>query len=211
MLLAQLTMQNMSGYVYPDYYNNATAQSISTLTMMGAMLLAAALVKPLAKRFGKTEVSVVASVFAVVINAVLFFVRPENVWVYVAFQCLCWLGLGMFSMVTWALITDVIDYSELKNGRREDGTVYALYSFARKLGQAASAGLSGLLLELVGYSAATRTDPAVQNGVFNISVIVPALGFALLAAILWFWYPLHKKQVDENVRALKEKRDAAKE
>lgn len=211
MLLAQLTMQNMSGYVYPDYYNNATAQSVSTLTMMGAMLLAAALVKPLAKSFGKTEVSVVASVFAVVINAVLFFVRPENVWVYVAFQCLCWLGLGMFSMVTWALITDVIDYSELKNGRREDGTVYALYSFARKLGQAASAGLSGLLLELVGYSAATRTDPAVQNGVFNISVIVPALGFVLLAAILWFWYPLHKKQVDENVRALKEKRDAAKE
>ena len=28
---------------------------------------------------------------------------------------------------------------------------------------------------------------------------------ALLALILWFWYPLHKKQVDENVRALKEK------
>lgn len=205
MLLAQLTIQNMSGYVYPDYYNNATAQSASNLAMMAAMLLAAALVKPLAKRFGKCEVSVVSSVFAVVINLILFFVRPENVWVYVGFQFLCWLGLGMFSMVSWALITDVIDYSELKNGKREDGTVYALYSFARKLGQAVSAGLTGLLLELVGYSAATRTDAAVQAGVFNISVLVPALGFALLAVILWFWYPLHKKQVDENVQALKAK------
>lgn len=205
MLLAQLTIQNMSGYVYPDYYNNATAQSASNLAMMAAMLLAAALVKPLAKRFGKCEVSVVSSLFAVVINLILFFVRPENVWVYVGFQFLCWLGLGMFSMVSWALITDVIDYSELKNGKREDGTVYALYSFARKLGQAVSAGLTGLLLELVGYSAATRTDAAVQAGVFNISVLVPALGFALLAIILWFWYPLHKKQVDENVQALKAK------
>lgn len=205
MLLAQLTIQNMSGYVYPDYYNNATAQSASNLTMMVAMLLAAVLVKPLAKRFGKCEVSVVSSLFAVVINLILFFVRPENVWVYVGFQFLCWLGLGMFSMVSWALITDVIDYSELKNGKREDGTVYALYSFARKLGQAVSAGLTGLLLELVGYSAATRTDAAVQAGVFNISVLVPALGFALLAIILWFWYPLHKKQVDENVQALKAK------
>ena len=111
----------------------------------------------------------------------------------------------MFSMVSWALITDVIDYSELKSGRREDGTVYALYSFARKLGQAASAGLTGLLLELIGYSAATRTDPVVQEGLFNISVLVPALGFALLAVILWFWYPLHKKQVDANVLALKKK------
>lgn len=45
----------------------------------------------------------------------------------------------------------------------------------------------------------------VQEGLFNISVLVPALGFALLAAILWFWYPLHKKQVDENVIALKKK------
>ncbi len=205
MLLAQLTIQNMSGYVYPDYYNNASAQAASNLTMMVAMLLAAALVKPLAKRFGKCEVSVVSSLGAVAVNLVLFVVRPENVWVYVAFQFLCWLGLGMFSMVSWALITDVIDYSELKNGKREDGTVYALYSFARKLGQAASAGLSGLLLEAIGYSAATRTDAAVQAGLFNISVLVPALGFALLALILWFWYPLHKKQVDENVRALKEK------
>lgn len=210
MLLAQLTMQGMSGYVYPDYYNNATAQSVSTLTMMVGMLLAAALVKPLAKKFGKCEVSVASSIFAVVINVVLLVVRPENVWVYVGFQFLCWLGLGMFSMVTWALITDVIDYSELKNGKREDGTVYALYSFARKLGQAASAGLTGLLLELIGYSAATRTDPVVQSGLFNISVLVPALGFALLAAILWFWYPLHKKQVDENVLALKAKHESEK-
>lgn len=208
MLLAQLTMQGMSGYVYPDYYNNAGAQSVSTLTMMVGMLLAAALVKPLAKKFGKCEVSVASSIFAVIINVVLLVVRPENVWVYVAFQFLCWLGLGMFSMVTWALITDVIDYSELKNGKREDGTVYALYSFARKLGQAASAGLTGLLLEVIGYSAATRTDPVVQSGLFNISVLVPALGFALLAAILWFWYPLHKKQVDENVVALKAKHES---
>lgn len=208
MLLAQLTIQNMSGYVYPDYYNNASAQSASNLTMMVAMVLAAALVKPLAKRFGKCEVSVVSSLFAVVINLVLFVVRPENVWVYVGFQFLCWLGLGMFSMVSWALITDVIDYTELRNGKREDGTVYALYSFARKLGQAASAGLSGLLLEVIGYSAATRTDPAVQAGLFNISVLVPALGFALLALILWFWYPLHKKQVEENVLALKQKHAA---
>lgn len=109
MLLAQLTMQGMSGYVYPDYYNNAAAQSASTRTMMVGMMLAAA------------------------------------------------------------------------------------------------AGLTGLLLELIGYSAATRTDPVVQEGLFNISVLVPALGFALLAAILWFWYPLHKKQVDENVIALKKK------
>lgn len=209
MLLSQLTMQNMSGYVYPDYYNNAAAQSASTLMMMVGMLLAAALVKPIAKRIGKTEVSVISSLFAAAVNVVLFFIRPENVWVYAGFQLLSWIGLGMFSMVTWALITDVIDYSELKNGKREDGTVYALYSFARKLGQAASAGLTGFLLEMAGYSAATKAEPAVRQGIFDISVLIPALGFLLLAFILWFWYPLHKKQVDENVKALQQKHGTA--
>ncbi len=210
MLLAQLTMQNMAAYVFPDYYQNATAQSASTLTMMVGMFISAAVSKPLAKKFGKAEVSIVSNLFAAVVCFVLFIVRPQNVWIYIAFQTLCWLGLGIFSMVSWALITDVIDYSEIKNGIREDGSVYALYSFARKLGQAVAAGLSGWLLTWIGYDTelaaqALRQSKEVLEGVFNVSTLVPAVGFLLLALVLWFWYPLHKKQVDANVAILKEK------
>ena len=213
MLLAQLTMQNMAAYVYPDYYNNATAQSMSTMLMMVGMIAAAIFAKPLAKKFGKAEVSVVSNLFAAVVMIVLWVVRPSSVWVYVGLQMLCWLGLGVFSMVSWALITDVIDYSEIKNGIREDGSVYAMYSFARKLGQALAAGLSGWLLTAIGYNSEAAAAGQVQTqpvleGIFNISTLVPALGFALLALVLWFWYPLHKKQVDENVAALAEKHAA---
>lgn len=205
MLLAQLTMQGMANYVYPNFYNNTTAQSVSTFLMMGGMILAAAFAKPLASRFGKAEIGAIANAAAAAVCAVLFVIRPENVWVYVGFQTICWIGLGMFSMVCWALITDVIDATELQNGVREDGSIYALYSFARKLGQAASSGLTGGLLTLIGYTQATAFDAEVVNGVFNISCIVPAIGFGLLAAILWFWYPLRKKKVDANVIALKAK------
>ncbi len=209
MLLAQLTMQQMANYVYPNYYGSAEAQTASTLLMMVGMMIAAVVAKPLANKYGKAEVSVVSNLLAVAVSVLLFIIRPENVWVYVAFQLLNWLGLGIFSMVSWALITDVIDYSELQNGVREDGSVYALYSFARKLGQAASSGLSGALLTMVGYTAATQFDREVVEGIFNISTLVPALGFGLLAAVLAFWYPLHKKQVDANVIALKEKHQRA--
>lgn len=205
MLLAQLTMQSMANYVFPNFYKSPRAQTISTFTMMGGMIVAAILAKPLADRFGKAEVSVVSNIMASIVSVLLYFVRPENVWVYVGIQTLCWLGLGIFSMVSWALITDVIDYSELKNGIREDGSVYALYSFARKLGQAASAGLSGILLSLIGYSQTTAFEERVVNGIFDISTLVPAIGFGLLALVLWFWYPLKKKVVDANVEALKAK------
>ncbi len=209
MLLAQLTMQSMANYVFPNFYKNAKAQTIATLMMGGGMLIAAFIAKPLARKFGKAEVSVASNLLAAAVCVVLLIVRPQNVWVYVALQAVCWLGLGVFSMVCWALITDVIDYSEIKNGVREDGSVYALYSFARKLGQAASSGLSGALLSMIGYSKETQFDESVVNGIYNISVIVPAIGFLVLALILWFWYPLHKKQVDENVAILQAKNQNA--
>jgi len=179
---------------------------VNTMQMTVGMAVAAIFAKPLSTKIGKAEISVISNLFAGVTTLILFFVRPQSVYVYIAFQALSWIGLGIFAMVNWALITDVIDYSEIRNGIREDGSVYALYSFARKLGQAASSGVSGALLTLIGYNAENVTD-AVKDGIFNISTLVPAVGLILLAAILWFWYPLHKKQVDENVRILKEKHE----
>lgn len=203
MLLAQLTLQQMSNYVFPNYYGNAAAMSVSTLTMLLGMIIAATVAKPLAQRFGKAEISVASNLLAAGICVLLFFLRPASVWVYVGLNFISWLGLGVFSMVSWALITDVIDYSELKNGIREDGSIYALYSFARKLGQAASSGLVGFLLTAIGYSDTTQFDRGVLDGIYNISTILPAIGFFSLSLILWFWYPLHKGQVDENVSRLR--------
>ena len=205
MLLAQLTMQSMANYIYPNFYGNTAAQAASTLVMLVGMLVAAGLSGRLARRFGKAEVSVASNLLAAGVCLALYFLRPKNVWVYVALSGLNWLGLGIFSMVSWALITDVIDDSEIRTGIREDGSVYALYSFARKMGQAASAGLTGGLLSLIGYNQETAFRPDVINGLFDISTLVPALGFALLAAILWFWYPLRKKKVEENVAELKKR------
>ena len=208
MLLSQFTLQQMSNYVYPDYYANTSAQSAATVAMLVGMIISAAVAKPLTRKFGKAELSTVASAVASVICVLLFFLRPKNVWIYVGLNFFSWLGLGIFSMVSWALITDVIDDAQIKRGVREDGTIYALYSFARKLGQAAAAGLTGLLLTSIGYEKipGEALAESVKNGIFNISSIVPAIGFALLAAVLWFWYPLHKSRVDENVTRLREMR-----
>lgn len=206
MLLSQLTLQGMANYIYPNYYNNSAAMSVSTVAMVIAMFIAAAVAKPLSQKIGKAEMSTFANALAAFICLLLFFVRPKDVWTYVAFNFISWLGLGIYSMVSWALITDVIDDAEIRNGVREDGSIYALYSFARKLGQAAAAGLTGALLTVIGYSEQTAFDRGVLEGIFNIATLLPAIGFSLLALILWFWYPLHKKRVLSNAHILKEKR-----
>ena len=207
MLLAQMTLQSMANYVYPIYYGNTAAQSASMVVMLAGSLAVAAVAKPISTRFGKAEVAVVSSFIAAAVCIVLFFVRPQNVWVYVALQAICWLALGVFSMISWALITDVIDYSEIKNGIREDGSVYALYSFARKLGQAGAAGLVGAMLTAIGYSESTAVETSVREGLVHISTIIPAVGFVLLGLILWLWYPLHKREVESNTELLRNRRD----
>ena len=82
------------------------------------------------------------------------------------------------------MITDVIDDAEVRQGERSDGTFYSVYSFARKLGQAASSGLTGGLLTMIGYTTATAFDTEVVNGIYDIACIVPAAGIPADGSLL---------------------------
>ena len=207
LLLAMLTMQGMAGYVFPNYYGNATAQSMSSLTGTLAMIvICAPFASKLSARYGKKELSVVSCVVAAIVYLVCLIVHPSNAFVYVGFFTVAYIGLGFFNTVIWAMITDVIDDAEVKNGVREDGTIYSVYSFARKLGQALSAGLTGSLLSMIGYSNATAFDPEVTERIFMLSCIAPIIGFTLVAVFLIVIYPLNKKRVEENVAVLAARR-----
>lgn len=207
LLVGMLGMQGMAGYVFPNYYGSATAQSLSSFTGSAAMLLVCApLAAKLAIKLGKKELSVISCAFGALVYVVCLIVRPENVYVYVVFFTLAYIGLGFFNTIIWAMITDVIDDAEVKNGVREDGTIYSVYSFARKLGQAFSSGMTGGLLTLIGYSQETAFDEKVTNGIFNLSCIIPAIGLSAVALALWLIYPLDKKKVMENGAELARRR-----
>ena len=207
LLLALLGMQGMTGYVFPNFYKNTNAQSaVSLIASLAVLAVCAPLASKLAAKFGKKEMSVVSCLFGAISFLACLLVHPENVWVYVAFYVVAYIGIGFFNTVIWAMITDVIDDAEVKNGVREDGTIYAVYSFARKLGQAFSSGMVGGLLSLVGYTQATAFDPAVTEGIFKISCIVPIIGLVAVALALMFIYPLNKKRVEANVAELARRR-----
>ncbi len=204
LLVAMLGMQGMAGYVFPNFYGSATAQSVASLTgSIAILVICAPLASRLSSRFGKKELSVVSTALGAVIYLICLLVRPENPYVYIAFYTLAYVGFGFFNTVIWAMITDVIDDAQIRNGVREDGTIYAVYSFARKLGQAASSGMIGFLLSMIGYNTNTAFDPVVTEGIFRMSCIIPAVGMGAVALALAFVYPLNKQRVEENARRLK--------
>lgn len=67
------------------------------------------------------------------------------------------MGLAVFGLIGWAMVSDIIDDTEVRTGERGDGTIYGIYSFARKAGQACSSGVTGILLSLIGsFSVCTK-------------------------------------------------------
>ena len=207
LLLVMLTMQGMNAYLFPNFYGNVAAQSVAALAGSLVMLVVCApLATKLSAKYGKKELAIGSCLFGAVVYLICWVLKPENPYTYVVFYVVANIGVGFFNMVNWAMITDVIDDAEVKNGVREDGTIYSVYSFARKIGQALSSGMIGALLSVIGYSAATAFNPEVVNGIFNMTCIIPAIGFVGIALVLMFLYPLSKNRVEANVLELKKRR-----
>lgn len=209
LLLSQLLITTMNNYIYPDYFENAGGISIFTLLSTAVMLvIVAPLGVPVSRRFGKKEASVAGMLLSGAIFTLMYVLHLKNMWLFLGLSIAGYLGLGFFNTVIWANITDVIDDQEVKTGHREDGTVYAVYSFARKVGQALAGGVGGWALEIIGYeSAAAVQSGEVLEGLYATATIVPAIGFFAVAFMLWFVYPLNKAKVEENAAVLKSKRE----
>ena len=92
------------------------------------------------KKYGKKESSVVGT-FVSICGGVIMFVFPlisntmTSLVVYLLGLTIFGIGMGIYTCVSWAMMGDAIDYNEWKTGKREEGVVYSLHSFFRKLAQ----------------------------------------------------------------------------
>lgn len=209
LMLSQLLISGLNMYLYADYFGDVKAFSSYTFINIMLSLVLAGFVGRITGRMGKKEAAAVATAFTGAVYLVLFALKLTNPWIYMISSAIGFLGVNFFNLVIWANITDVIDDAEVKNGKREDGTIYAVYSFARKVGQALAGGLSGYAMGLIGYQSAAKVQTAeVLKGLYTISTLVPALLFFCVTFMLVVVYPLNKKKVEENSEILQKRRAA---
>lgn len=202
---AQMLNQTINNYIFKDYFANTMGLTVMNAAGIAPALMLAPLAVPLSRKFGKKEVGIFAAVSGAIAFLLLFVLRTENMWLYVVVNIVGLLGFGLFNLIIWAFISDVIDDQEVRTNVREDGTIYAVCSFARKLGQAIASALGGWSLAWIGYAEGSKTAqaPEVLNGIYNIATAVPAILYIIVGVTLLFVYPLGKKKVLENVEILK--------
>lgn len=211
LLIAFMYVGGMLGYLFLEYFRDGRLQSPASFVALVPSLVLIVLSPWLAKRFGKAEVGIVATFSAGALFLIAYFLKIEEPVVWIAFYAVAMFCVNTFNFLVWAFITDVIDFQEVRTGHRDDGTVYAVYSWARKLGQAIAGFLIGASLAWVGFSSETASKGLAQtedaiNGVYFLANVVPGVGLILVALALLFLYPLKKKKVDENVAILAARR-----
>ena len=211
-LIGGLLTQSMTSYLYKDYFNNTQILSIVSSIQLLPMLLIAPIATKVSARFGKKEVCACGMLLSSLVFLTLWILKVKSPYAYMAMNFISSIGMGFFNMLVWAFIGDVTDSQELKTGHRNDGTVYAIYSFARKLGQALAGGIGGFALGAIGYASSTAgvtQTASVKAGIYNLCTLVPGICYFIVFLLLTFAYPLTRKKVEENTKQLTKIRAAA--
>ncbi len=191
--------------MFATYFGMAQLSGIVQMVGFLPMFLFMPFIKKIVDKFGKKEASV-AGTIASLIGGLIMLLFPMisnkglSLIVYLAGLVVFGLGMGVYTCVSWALMADAIDYNEWKTGKREEGTVYSLHSFFRKLAQGVGPSVVLLIMGALGYvsdlgtggqSAATSYNMCwLVAGLYMFSAVLQFIGLAVI-------YNLDKKTMDQ--------------
>ena len=219
MFLGMQSATTANTIMFATYFNKASMSGIVQMIGFLPMLLFLPFIKKLVNKFGKKEASVGGTLLSVVGGVIMMiFPMVENrnvaLIVYLAGLVAFGIGMGVYTCVSWAMMADAIDYNEWKFGTREEGTVYSLHSFFRKLAQGVGPSVVLWIMGVIGYDEKLGTIGQSFETSHNMCWLVA--GLYLFSAVvqfagLAFVYNLDKKTLNRMNSELEEKRAIAAE
>lgn len=195
MFLGMQSATTANTIMFATHFNMASlsgiVQAIGFLPMLGFMPF----IKRIVEKYGKKEASVVGALVSVAGGVIMFlFPMIKNITlslvVYILALVIYGFGMGIYTCVSWAMMGDAIDYNEWKFGTREEGTVYSLHSFFRKLAQGIGPSIVLVIMGALGYisdlGTVGQSAQTAQNmcwlvaGLYLFSAILQFIGLALI-------------------------------
>ena len=203
------------------YFQNPQISGLVSMFAMLPIIIFTPLARKMVTKYGKKELSIVGSI-CYIVGGLFLFAAPLGIIpvsqgntgldliVYIVAQLVMSLGMGIYSTVSWAMMGDAIDYNEWKTGKREEGTVYALHSFFRKLAQGVGPALALVIMTALGYVGTLGANQSPETAL-NMRYLVAVL--YLVSAVMQFVglsliYNLNKKNLAKMTEELKARRAA---
>ncbi|QEN06332.1 MFS transporter [Thiospirochaeta perfilievii] len=195
MLTGLLIQGSMNIYYFRENLDALELMALTGLTAIIPMLFVSVIVPKLVKNYGVKKTSWVSSLISALIFALLFFL-PTSPWIYLGGTLIASVFMMIPNMIVWGMVSDCIDYNQYLSGTRQEGSIYGIYSFVRKMGQAFAGFFSGIGLSIVGYIAgADMQTTGTLLGIKFLTIGVPAIAmFIAFIAYYFIWNLTPEKQ-----------------
>ena len=189
MFLGMQSATTANTIMFATYFNKASMSGVVQMIGFLPMVLFLPFIKKLVNKYGKKEASVAGTLVSVVGGVIMMiFPMVENrdtaLIVYLAGLVAFGIGMGVYTCVSWAMMADAIDYNEWKFNTREEGTVYSLHSFFRKLAQGVGPSIVLAIMGVLGYQSELGTIGQSFETSHNMCWLVA--GLYLFSAVVQF-------------------------
>ena len=162
----------------------------------------------LVKKFGKRNALSLTMTISGIGLLVIFFSPYQNTTMIIVGSVI--FGLANVAMpITLSMLADAVDYMDLESGVRTDGTAYATYGLATKVGNALGGSVGVVLMAAFGYVANQQQTPQAMQGINIVVNLLPAVLYFLAAAGMMLFWKMSDKDADE-IRAKLNERNAGK-
>jgi GPH family glycoside/pentoside/hexuronide:cation symporter len=160
----------------------------------------------LSRRFGKKRLWLFSMAAMTAGYGAMFFIDEGAYVAIFTVVFLLGLGGGCGAVVGPSIQADVIDYDEYLTGQRKEGAYVAIWNFIRKAAGALTAGLTGFVLQYVGYepNLADQSE-ATKTAMLALIGLLPAACFAL-GTFLFSFFGLNEREHAAVVAVLEERR-----
>lgn len=184
-------LKNISLVYYCNYvlgsYNDGITQTMLSIIGGIPMGIGIFIVWPLAKRFGKRNLTMVGFVLYA-IGGIICLINPRNMTVVLIGQFIKNIGGLPSAYVFLALFADVLDHIEWKVNFRVDGLSASVKTIIVTVCYGLSSGLFNILLARAGYIAPVlengKTISTTQNLTTQNAIIFSFLGLEVITALL---------------------------
>ena len=195
----------LNNMVFQYFFKQADKVSVALVGSYLPMIVFMAFLGKLTKKHGKKNVIVTTMLVGAISGIVSIFapITSDTKGMIIYIVCLMGLNLGnaVFQISVWAIVADCIEVSYRKTGKSEEGSLYALYSFFRKLAQGIGQAVVSMGLVAIGF---VEGEAAVQADGFGDKVktlyfIVLAVGSLIAFLSMKFIYNIGKKEEAEFI------------
>lgn len=198
---------SLNNMVFQYFFEDTSKMTLAMVGSYAPMILAMALIGKLTGKFGKKKVASVGMLVSCIAGVASLLIplqtNTTGIIIYIVLLMFLNLGNGLFQISVWAIVADCIEISYRKTKKCEEGSLYALYSFFRKLAQGIGQAVSSLGLAAIGFVEGTG---AVQPEGFgtdlkNLYFIILFAGSLIAFLSMTFVYNISHEQEKEFAQA----------